>query len=691
MKKLSYTLEFFSPWHCGSGMGGGDDADYQPITDHRGLPFVPGKTIKGLCLEAAHILLPAEHRARIFGTATEHDNAASTQGSAFWSNAEIPRETQAHIADAGHLLQARYFVKLDEDGMAVDKSLRRGEYAIPMTLQGTVEHLEDEDVAYVADCLAFVKQLGLQRTRGFGRCQFTVTQETAEATSAPVTMPRPSTTVYFKCRFLAPVILNTSGATEGELDTLTYVPGSNFLGIAARHYADYGADAFSVFHSGNVRFGNAYPLVGGRRQALPCPANWFVPKGESLNNAAAILTTPEACQQLQATKQPKQIRSGYFVPGEKHARFPEQTLSKSFAMKSAYDSEQRKADEGKLFGFTSLNAGTEWTFAVEFEEEIRPELREKIVRSLVGSQSIGCSRSAQFGAVSIELLADNPLQLSSFVPQDGRYYLYAASPLAFTNENGLPALLPPLSDLGFQQGAYDLERTQLLYHAYCPWNAKRKSRDATRLVIMPGSVIVVTSDTPPDRERLQRGVGAFLAEGLGKVLLNPDFIHCQQLASAPVEPASSVGTQGRQLAASQQHLLDYLEAQTQQEQKQLRHFKHVREVIASKVFQSISASQWGALRAIAVDASSRKNLMTKLFEKSENPSDTSYTRIIQNGRDVHDHHPGFLVHGKKRWPDKQCEALERLLKEKPEAEACEFLQLLAAEMAKHTRTKGGQR
>ena len=52
MKDLNIKIEFFSPWHCGSGLSAGADADSLVIKDINGLPFIPGKTIKGLIREA---------------------------------------------------------------------------------------------------------------------------------------------------------------------------------------------------------------------------------------------------------------------------------------------------------------------------------------------------------------------------------------------------------------------------------------------------------------------------------------------------------------------------------------------------------------------------------------------------------------------------------------------------------------
>lgn len=52
-QNITFAIQFYSPWHCGSGLSAGADVDELVIKDKNGMPFVPGKTIKGLMREAA--------------------------------------------------------------------------------------------------------------------------------------------------------------------------------------------------------------------------------------------------------------------------------------------------------------------------------------------------------------------------------------------------------------------------------------------------------------------------------------------------------------------------------------------------------------------------------------------------------------------------------------------------------------
>lgn len=49
---IHYSIKFHTDWHCGSGLAAGADVDALVVKDKNRLPFIPGKTIKGLVREA---------------------------------------------------------------------------------------------------------------------------------------------------------------------------------------------------------------------------------------------------------------------------------------------------------------------------------------------------------------------------------------------------------------------------------------------------------------------------------------------------------------------------------------------------------------------------------------------------------------------------------------------------------------
>ena len=52
MKRLTLTFTLLSYWHAGTGAGRGGDADAVVQRDDDGLPYLPGKSVKGLIRDA---------------------------------------------------------------------------------------------------------------------------------------------------------------------------------------------------------------------------------------------------------------------------------------------------------------------------------------------------------------------------------------------------------------------------------------------------------------------------------------------------------------------------------------------------------------------------------------------------------------------------------------------------------------
>lgn len=64
--------------------------------------------------------------------------------------------------------------------------------------------------------------------------------------------------IQFKCELLSDIVLNDSPATEGKRKCIDFISGNNFLGIVASQlYGETDETSWLIFHSGNVRFGDA--------------------------------------------------------------------------------------------------------------------------------------------------------------------------------------------------------------------------------------------------------------------------------------------------------------------------------------------------------------------------------------------------------------------------------------------------
>ena len=165
---MRYKITFYDFWHLSSGVSAGATMDSLVVKDNDGLPYVPGKTLKGLVREMAELIDSTKSK-KIFG------DQCSQIAESYFSNATLDKDTIVHL-NANSTLKKHLFdkvtsTKINEKGIAQDKSLREIEVVIPLTLSGNIE-CEEEDL--ITQALRMIKQIGLNRNRGLGRCKMEV-------------------------------------------------------------------------------------------------------------------------------------------------------------------------------------------------------------------------------------------------------------------------------------------------------------------------------------------------------------------------------------------------------------------------------------------------------------------------------------------------------------------------------------
>ena len=402
------------------------------------------------------------------------------------------------------------------------------------------------------------------------------------------------TRIYFELRFLNDVILSKSSNTEGNIEPLDYVNGACFLGIVAKKYDEF-SNPFEIFHSGAVRFSDAYPLLKGQR-AYKMPLCFFAPKLDV--HYSEVYNHHFASETLMLEKQLRQLRSGFITSGLDvyfHHYF--------YAQKSAYDSEKMRTKDGSMFGYTAFRAGSKWGFFVSFNQSISQEDRERISTMLCQTHCIGKSKSAQYGKVKISLAKDqsihNTQNLESITLAGDTTYVYVDSALALFN-GAMPTLIPTSENLGLRQGSIDWSKTHIRSSKYSPFNFKRQGKDTSRLIIEKGSIIALSNASSEDIATLKSGVGGFLSEGYGEVLINPSFV-LQSNAFALKEFGSESHSTPQTAGARDSTLLAFLTQRDEQEQLLLKLGEEVDEFIAKHKdkFSAINSAQWGSIRSYA--------------------------------------------------------------------------------------------
>jgi CRISPR-associated protein Csx10 len=334
----------------------------------------------------------------------------------------------------------------------------------------------------------------------------------------------------FVIELLEDLVISQRAATLGGHKGLDYVPGQTLLGAcAARLYRSLGSQAYAVFHSGAVRFGNTYCLDPRGRPAWPMPLCLHRKKGESPKEEGAERLDPEKVFNLPfdedelCDSQPKQLREGYV-----NTRGDLVNPGRAMRMKTAIEPGTGRAAEAQLFGYDALARGTRLGGWIEADDSIDKTLFDDIVAALTEPMLLGRSRSAEYGHARFEA-ADPGFALPSSGPlADGELTLWLLSDLALTDKDGQPSLDPDPTQLGLGAGAVDWGATFLRTRRYAPWNGKRRSPDLERWVLQQGSVIRLRLYGDPDPtallEMCTAGLGLYRECGLGRVWVNPPLL-----------------------------------------------------------------------------------------------------------------------------------------------------------------------
>lgn len=473
---------------------------------------------------------------------------------------------------------------------------------------------------------------------------------------------------YFKVRLLSDVVLNSKLATEGNMTTLDFIPGSNFLGVVARVlYKENTDENFEIFHSGKVRFGDA-TVSYNELLSYTLPGMYYTDKiKKDLSEDPIYLdylidrknpTTDSKGKLIQL----KQVRKGYFLTNYNLV----DELNKTFSIKSAQDRKTRTSDEGKMFGFESLLKGQEFIFSVQFDEDkwIQP-----VENALIGIHRLGKSKNAEFGQIEIAKI-ETPTLTGSFDLAD-KVLIYAQSHLCFVDEYGMPTFQPTVQQLGLDSGSVDYTTSQIRTHIYSPWNFKRNTTNTQRNCIAKGSVFVINGATKKTDSNV---VGLFQVEGLGRVLYNPAFLKGESNAISSVR--FSKCDNGEPKSASKSKLETKLSTFLSKKMSDKKNELQVSEAVQKSVYSSddkikrlknISSSQWGGIRAFAIKARNMEELEKQLFDKEI----------------------GYLTHGvayEKHWGanrETHLNALKEIIKVHKKFDT-QFIAKFAAEMAKES-------
>lgn len=412
----------------------------------------------------------------------------------------------------------------------------------------------------------------------------------------------------YKCTLLTDVIITSEAATEGYSPSLDYIPGSKILGIVAGKLYDENNEnkTLDLFHNGTVCYGDANLYISNS-EYLATPFSWYIEKGKSLLDDIYIHHLLQT-----SDKQLKQVRSGYYSSETNKTV----KLEQAFSLKSAQDATTRRSEDGKMFGYHSLKAGSEWVFEISDQSG---KYTEDIKNVIIGKHRVGRSRTAEFGLVEIEFLKE--IKEKEKKVYSNEIVIYAKSNLCFLNEHGIYTAQPTAEQLCGDKGAKILwDKSQIRTRNYKTWNRKRNNKDADRVIIERGSVFVIKSSSDIDSSFYENGIGNHRAEGFGQVLVNPKFLKSdseklnyrleKQDLNLFQKSIVEKGVNDSLIfeVLSNNYTRNDLDAQID---KKVNDFVRRNE----SLYRGLSKSQWGVLRNYGKHLSKKDDFLNMVFDK----------------------------------------------------------------------------
>lgn len=437
----------------------------------------------------------------------------------------------------------------------------------------------------------------------------------------------------YQVEFLSDVVLPSSSNTEGNIEQFDFIAGTNFLGMVAKNYQKF-EDSFAVFHSGLVRFGDA-TLLNQNEKTYKIPLSYFHEKTETIT-----LYNHHFIEDFSKHTQLKQKRNGY-IDRENKLLYVEY----NYSQKSAYDKENRRSKDSTMFGYSAMKKGLKFEFTIKVDKSVSEQDCNLIKKSIEGQQHLGKSKSAQYGLVDIRYIKENSTKIEQHKKQSSTL-LYFQSRVALVDTEGNPTYnLKYLCD-GLEDANIEYQKCQLRTSTFTPYNRAMQTKTYERVVINSGSVVVLNNLSEKQLEELEKGVGIYLCEGFGEVLINPPFLLKRDGFTLRSISKKSNDT----LVSIQSNLGKFLKNREDDRYLELDILDKVDNFKTQnkKLYKNIRPSQWGTIRAICTSGS--KNFKDEIAE--------------------------YISHGTKEWEKKQIDILLAT------CDSLEFIKLIAIQMPK---------
>lgn len=440
---------------------------------------------------------------------------------------------------------------------------------------------------------------------------------------------------------LTPVSLPARSRSLDDAGSRRTIPGATLLGACAKglHDALSPDDAFRVFQTNAVIFGDGFPVLGG--DALrPVPRSLHVAKHGDAEELLNLVDDDVRGQLLDANTQVEPVGGFTFINDDATSGARIET---ELTMRTSVHPGGRAA-EGLLFTLSTLPAGLVFRSTIRARDA---EDLDRVLAHLEGDRFIGRARGTELGRVRIRRhVAARP----PAVPPSGagRLCFLAASSLALRDRlTGMPTFTPRAVDFGLPADwRLDPHASFIRVERYTPHHGKRNLPDLERQLIESGSVLTFSGTSRFDPEGLTRalegGVGEYRNTGLGAVRLLAGPLLAGHLRR-PRVTALSPDNSAAQAPPPNDELFDWARARAIDLGRGRELFTWASDKSVAAARWGLPRSQWGELRRRAREARIRGVAPTRFRAEIKRHLETGIAKLDKlwgqalSGRKLSDH------------------------------------------------------
>jgi len=601
-------------------------ADIEIQTDERGLPYLAGRTLKGLIREQAewyNSFLPEEERLdreilRLFGKPWEDNHEGLRFGNAKLSDA-VYALVEDHDLSGAEILNAvsnvRSMTSIDETGRAAKGTLRQVRVMKPgFVLYAPVfanAELSERERMLLEKAVKLVRHVGVMRNRGKGEVQCRLTWVNVRTGSnEPVgDGPYYELTIYVHEPLKISQVLGTSDSSHA----LHYIPGHVLRGALVQAYLQstgktHGElETEEIFDPRKVQFWNGYLTLNGKR-GLPFPQHLFESKQEAkeAKERRSIYSALDEDRFSKIRRQsPVRIARDVMVM-ERDVLLAAKVRKSSALHLSLLEDARRAGRTGeyrtRIYRYEALDVGQVFKAVVYAPE--RTEFARWLASRKTLTLWLGGARNSGYGRVSvkIEAMQESPERMDVLpLEPTGELYVLATSDWIIRDRDGRLSSSLDAEWLGEQLGV-ELELvdqvvgTQLTGGFISQWQAYQPSYAAVQAgSIYKYRVLSGTLDEQRVKRLTERGVGSRVNEGFGRLVLFTEWPYAE-MEDCPSE--SAVFEEGKVVrgnAASDRTQIERIKRNLAEMRLQAATRERVAQWVREVDGTRINSSKWGAL------------------------------------------------------------------------------------------------